>query len=45
MAEAWILTRRWPGVRVGLGTVVSVRVGAEVGLPFVRRRVFMVAIL
>jgi hypothetical protein len=45
MAEAWILTRTWPGVRAGLGTVVRVSVGAEVGLSFVRRRACIVAIL
>ena len=45
IAEAWTLTRRWPGVRVGLGTVVRVKVGAEEGVSFVRRRARMVAIL
>lgn len=44
IAEAWTLTRRYPGVRVGLGTVVSEMVGEEEP-SFVRRSACIVAIL
>lgn len=45
IAEAWTLTRRWPGVSVGLGTVVRVRVGAAPGMSFLRWRACIVAIV
>jgi len=37
--------RRWPGVSVGFGTVVRLRVGGEVASVLVRRRACIVAIL